>query len=312
MTVDLDPGLARFLEELREADAPSITAGSVEEARAGNAAFLTSMRTEPVDMASVEDIRVPTRSGGQPARRYVPHGEPAGVVTYFHGGGWVMGDLEGHDVICRRFADAAGVIVVNVNYRHAPETPFPGAAEDAADAVVWAASAYDLPVITMGDSAGGNLAASAALAARDAGVDVALQALLYPVLDADLSRDSYRRNGEGYLLTTTDMTWFWNHYIQGGDAFDPRVSVVRADLRGVAPAVIVAAGFDPLVDEALVFAHLLQEQGTECQLLEYPGAIHGFMTLPSLTDLADHAIDAVAERIRAVVGAAHAEPAATN
>lgn len=299
MAAELDTGYAKFLQELKDADAPPVTAGSIEEARNGNAAFLASMRTRIVEVATVEDVTVPTRAGRVDARVYTPHGNATSVIVFFHGGGWVLGDLNGHDQICRRIADAAGAIVVNVNYRHAPETPFPGAAEDAADAVTWAAGHYSLPVVTMGDSAGGNLAASAAIAARDAGLELALQVLLYPVLDAYLSTASYRRNGEGYLLTTADMEWFWSQYVQDGNRFDPRASVLRVpDVAGVAPAIVVVAGFDPLHDEGVAFARRLDEAGVTCELLEYPTAIHGFMTLTALGPLAEEATDAVAVAVR--------------
>lgn len=302
MVAELDPNYAAFLAELKEAGAPPITAGTVEDARAANTAFLESMRTRLVDVASVEDITIPTRADRLDARVYTPHGDPSSVVTYFHGGGWVLGDLNGHDQICRQVADTANSVVVNVNYRHAPETPFPGAAEDAADAVAWAAATYSLPIITMGDSAGGNLAASATISARNTGVEVALQVLLYPVLDADLTRDSYRRNGEGFLLTAADMEWFWSHYVQSADRFDPRVSVLRVgDMTGLAPAVIVLAGFDPLRDEGVAYARRFDEVGTPCELIEYPGAIHGFMTLTALGPLADEATEAVATSIRRYV-----------
>lgn len=299
MGEQVDAALAAFLAAAAEADAPPITAGTIADARAGNAAFLATMRTRTIEVATVVDVAVPTRAGSVPAREYTPYDGATAVVVYLHGGGWVLGDLEGHDQLCRQLAVEAGAIVVNVNYRHAPEVPFPGPVEDAVDAVAWAAEHYDLPLAVAGDSAGGNLAAAAAVAARDAGVEVGLQALLYPVLDADLDRDSYRRNGAGYLLTTADMDWFWTQYVGEADRFDPRASVLRTtDLAGVAPALVVVAGFDPLRDEGIAYGRRLEEAGVACEVLEYPGAIHGFATLHAITPLADEAVGAVAAAIR--------------
>ncbi|WZH52329.1 MAG: alpha/beta hydrolase [Nocardioides alkalitolerans] len=295
----IDPGLAEFLRQAAAAGAPPITAGTVDEARAGNAVFLRSMRTRHIPVERVEDLIVPTRAGALDARSYTPAGSPCAVVVYLHGGGWVLGDLEGHDQLCRHLAVAAGAVVVNVDYRHAPETPFPGPAEDAADAVAWAAATFSLPVVVMGDSAGGNLAASAAVASRDAGVRLDLQVLLYPVLDADLTRASYDRNGQGFLLTAADMDWFWAHYVADGDRFDPRASVLRvADPAGLAPAVIVVAGRDPLRDEGVAYAERLATADVPCELVEHDGAIHGFMTLHAASPLGDQALEDVARAVR--------------
>ncbi|MDT9593298.1 alpha/beta hydrolase [Nocardioides zeae] len=295
----IDPGLAGFLEQAAAAGAPPITAGSVADARTGNAEFLRTMRTRQEPVRAVEELSVPTRAGDLPARAYLPVDEPVAVVVYLHGGGWVLGDLEGHDQLCRHLAATSGAVVVNVNYRHAPETRFPGPAEDAADAVAWAAATYPYPVVVMGDSAGGNLAASAAVASRDAGVRLDLQVLLYPVLDADLTRESYRRNGDGYLLTAADMDWFWDHYVGDGDRFDPRASVLRVDdLDGLAPAVVLVAGYDPLHDEGIAYADRLAAAGVPCDVLEYPGAIHGFMTLHAVSPLGEQAAEEVAGLVR--------------
>lgn len=302
MVAELDADLATFLREAADAGAPSITAGTVEQARTANAAFLRSMRSEPSRVADVADIRVPTRTGEVAARRYTPSGHAAGVVLYFHGGGWVLGDLEGHDQICRQVAAESASIVINVDYRHAPEVPFPGAVDDAVDALTWANAAHELPIVLMGDSAGGNLAASAAVTARNHGIDVACQVLLYPVTDADSTTESHRRNGDGYLITNADLEWFWTHYVPDGDRFDPRVSVLRTeDLTNVAPAVVVVAGFDPLYDEGVAYAGRLRSAGVSCELLDYPGAIHGFMTMFAISPLAEQAVSVVTTKVTAAL-----------
>lgn len=299
-TTGLDPDIQRFIDEAAAAGAPSITAGTVEQARAGNAAFLATMVTSSDAVAEVEDLTVSGAEGPLPARRYRPHGEPVGHVVFFHGGGWVLGDLDGHDQLCRQVASRAKVVVTHVKYRHAPEHPFPAPALDAGEAVRAVAAEGDgLPLAVMGDSSGGNLAASAALQARDAGIQLAAQVLFYPVLDCDFTTASYERNAEGFLLTRDDMRWFWNQYAPDTDArITPLASPLRArSLERVAPAVVVAAGFDPLHDEGVAYAERLSAAGSASEVLSYPSMIHGFSTLFALTPQAEASVDAAVARL---------------
>lgn len=290
----VDPDIQRFLDEAAAAGAPPITAGTVEQARAGNAAFLATMVTTPEKVARVEDATVQGAVGPLAARRYHPFGDPIGHVVFFHGGGWVLGDLDGHDQLCRQVCSRGSLVVTHVNYRHAPEHLFPAPALDAGAAVRSIFQEDDaLPLVVMGDSSGGNLAASAALQARDAAVRVAAQVLLYPVLDCDFGTASYERNADGYLLTRDDMQWFWSQYVPDcGARNDPLASPLRApDLNGVAPAIVVVAGFDPLHDEGVAYAERLSAAGSTSEVQSYPSMIHGFSTLFALTPAAEASVD---------------------
>lgn len=312
---ELDPDIAKFLADAAASGAPPITAGSIADARRGNSAFLAAMRTHLDEVGRVENIEVPGADAALDARRYSPVGEPTSEVVFFHGGGWVLGDLDGHDQLCRLVCARANAVVLHVNYRHAPEHVFPAAALDAFAAVRWVSEeGSGLPLIVMGDSSGGNLAASAALQARDAGVAVALQVLLYPVLDSNLESASYRRNGQGYLLAHDDMVFFWDQYVPDKeDRSDPRASPLRADdLGGVAPAVIVVAGFDPLLDEATAYASRLNSTGVPVELLSYDSMVHGFSTLFAITRFAEHSLNEVAARIRAHSQASQPEARSTT
>jgi cation diffusion facilitator CzcD-associated flavoprotein CzcO/acetyl esterase/lipase len=304
--IPLDEDTAAFLKTLADMEAPPITAGTPEEARAANAEFLRQVGIDPVDVALVQDLRISTPDGDVPARRYRDRDEPAAVLVYFHGGGWVLGDLEGHDPLCRLLAREAGVEVLNVDYRLAPEHPFPAGLNDAYAAVRWAADnlADGRPLVVAGDSSGGNLAAAVALRARDeGGPEIALQALLYPVLDHDLATDSYERLGEGHLLLRDDMAWFFDHYVPDpAQRANPYVSPLRADhLSGVAPTYLVVGGYDPLVDEALAYAQRLDEAGVAVTTRNHEELIHGFLTMPKAIPSTQRAIDEVVTEIGARV-----------
>jgi len=208
------------------------------------------------------------------------------ALVYYHGGGWVIGDLDTHDVLCRELANAVRCAVFAVDYRLAPEHPFPAAVEDACDALAWVAENADALGVDAarlavgGDSAGGNLAAVAALAARDAGrPKLAAQLLVYPATDQHGGFPSHERNAEGYLLTRQAIEYFRGHYLPDARLWgDWRASPLRApDHRAVAPAFVLTAGFDPLRDEGLAYAERLAEAGVEVSYREYPDMIHGFL-----------------------------------
>jgi acetyl esterase len=270
--------------------AVSFTEMSVESARAvtRHEAAVASSRP-PIPLALVEEIEVAGAAGPLRSRHYVPPGPPAAgpppLLVFFHGGGWVIGDLDTHDDLCRFLAARAGVQVLSVEYRLAPEHPFPAPVEDAHAAYAWAAAnaaelgADPARVAVGGDSAGGNLAAVVSMLARDAGGPApALQLLLYPVTDAHARTASRRLFGEGYLLTQADMEFFETHYLPDESARDdPRASVLRApDLSGLPPAYVVTAGFDPLRDEGEEYALRMRAAGVPVALRRHPGLVHSF------------------------------------
>jgi acetyl esterase len=229
------------------------------------------------------------------------------VLVYFHGGGWVIGDLETHDVLCRQLTAEAGVSVIAVDYRLAPEHKFPAAVDDAWSATRWiAAHAAELGVdadrlAVGGDSAGGNLAAVIALLARDAGGPrIALQILLYPVTDLVSESQSYADLADGYMLTRDSMRWFRAQYLaKEEDAADWRVSPLRASsLAGLPPALVVTAGYDPLRDEGEAYARRLREAGVSVDAVSFGGMIHGFVPMGRLIDTAFRGIGLIAGSLR--------------
>ncbi len=229
------------------------------------------------------------------------------ALVFFHGGGWVIGDLDTHDTLCRQLTAEAGISVVSVDYRLAPEHKFPAAADDAWAAIRWvAAHAAELGVdgarlAVGGDSAGGNLAAVVALMARDAGGPaLALQALLYPVTDVAAESRSYADLADGYLLTREGMRWFIAHYLdRAAEGGDWRASPLRAtSLAGVAPALVVTAGFDPLRDEGDAYAARLREAGVSVDHVCFGGMIHGFVPMGKLIETGNRAVTLIAASLR--------------
>jgi len=229
------------------------------------------------------------------------------VLVYFHGGGWVIGDLETHDVLCRQLTAEAGISVIAVDYRLAPEHKFPAAADDAWAATRWiAAHAAELGVdadrlAVGGDSAGGNLAAVVALLAREAGGPrIALQILLYPVTDLVSESQSYADLADGYMLTRDSMRWFRAQYLaKEQDAADWRVSPLRApSLAGLPPALVVTAGYDPLRDEGEAYARRLREAGVSVDAVSFGGMIHGFVPMGRLIDTAFRGVSLITGSLR--------------
>ncbi|HEV7770672.1 MAG TPA: alpha/beta hydrolase [Solirubrobacterales bacterium] len=253
----------------------------------------TTAPQPPIQMERVAALEIPGPAGPIAARHYVPHGaaSPAPLLLFFHGGGWVVGDLDTHDGVCRFLAAAAGVTVLSVDYRLAPEHPFPAAVEDAWAAFAWVAANTTAlggdpgRVAIGGDSAGGNLAAVVCLLAREAGQLPAMQLLLYPITDAVGGQRSRQLFAEGFRLTTADMEWFETHYLPAGiDRADPRVSVLRAaDLSRLPPAYVATAGFDPLRDEGEAYAARMREAGVRVALQRHAGLPHSFANLTTLS-----------------------------
>jgi acetyl esterase len=252
----------------------------------------------PRSLAKVEGRRINGPAGAIPLRIYTPRvpARALPVVVYFHGGGWVIGDLESHDRPLRMLADETAAIVVAVDYRLAPEHPFPAAFEDAVTAARWVfAHAADIGadpsrLALAGDSAGGNLAAAVAQALRGGDHPApVLQWLIYPVTDALEESASYQRFSEGYYLTRTGMRWFKDHYLgrSGEGRDDPRASPLRAtSLEGLPPAFVQTAGFDPLRDEGRAYAERLLEAGVDVDYRNYPGLIHGFFSMGGVIEAA--------------------------
>ena len=269
----------------------------------------------PPEIGSVRDLAAPGPRGPLPLRVYRPAGVPAstplGVLVYFHGGGWVIGDLDTHDVLCRQLTAESGASVVSVDYRLAPEHKFPAAADDAWAATRWVvAHAPGLGVdagrlAVGGDSAGGNLAAVVTLLARDQGApSIALQVLLYPVTDVAAETPSYQDFAEGYMLTRESMRWFIAQYLNTKDeAADWRASPIRARSHaGLPPALIVTAGFDPLRDEGEAYAARLREAGGRVDYACYGGMIHGFVPMGRLIDTGNRAVSHIAGSLRQALG----------
>jgi acetyl esterase len=231
---------------------------------------------------------------------------PLAAVVYLHGGGWVTCDLDTHDRLCRTLANRSGAAVIAVDYRRAPEHPFPAAVDDGLAALDWTrAHAADLGVdlarlAVAGDSAGGNLAAVIARRDRDGGgaPPLALQVLLLPVTDAAMDTPSYTENADGFYLTHAAMRWYWDHYLGGADPLHPDASPLRAsDLRGLPPALVVTAEYDPLRDEGEAYAERLRTAGVRVRFRRYEGMVHGFIRWGAAVDAATAALDEVGRGI---------------
>jgi len=281
--------------------APSLAALTPAQARGGP----MPLAAAPEAVGSVTARAIPGPAGPLDVRIYRPRESTRAALVYFHGGGWVLGSLEGADETCRALANRGHAVVISIAYRLAPEAKFPGAVEDASAAVQWVAdNATDLRIDPTrigvgGSSAGGNLAVAAALAARDSGgPKIAFQLLAVPVTELRSTARSMDEFAEGYGLSRADMEWFGAHYVRSdADRDDLRASVLRADLRGMPPALVITAECDPLRDDGEAYAERLRSLGIAARYKRYPGMFHGFMGFP--TALAE-AADAFAEAGRAL------------
>jgi acetyl esterase len=260
-------------------------------------------------LARVTDVDIPAASASIRARVYVPFAKARALpaLVYFHGGGWVLGGIETHDRLCRVIADDAGCVVVSVDYRLAPEHKFPAAVIDARDAFTWvAAQARSLgidprKIAIGGDSAGGNLAAVTTLAATEGLCPLpAYQLLIYPVTDLAFDTKSYEQFADGYFLTRSLMSWFRNHYLPHVGAFaDPQASPLRAELRRPQPpALVITAGFDPLLDEGYEYARKMRVAGTDVTYRCHETLIHGFANMTGVIPAARRAVDEATTALR--------------
>lgn len=306
----LDPQAQALLDQLTALGAPPLNELSPPDARVAAQALGTLSGT-PEAVATVENRTIPGPAGELPVRIYTPAGSgPFPALVFFHGGGWMIGDLDTQDGPCRTLANGAACIVVSVDYRLAPEHKFPAAPEDTYAATKWvAANAASINVdptrlAVGGDSAGGNLTAVTAQMARDrGGPRLAFQLLIYPVTDGACDTMSYRDNADGYLLTKDMMQWFWNHYVRNGvDRQNPMASPLRAQsLSGLPPALVQTAEFDPLRDEGEAYAARLEDAGVRVTLTRYNGMIHGFFGMASVIDQARAAVAEAAGALRSAL-----------
>lgn len=291
----LDPESQRLIDLMTAANRPPWNTLSPAAARELYLSLRGPAQGPRPAEVKVTDRTIAGPAGDLPVRIYRPAAADTDAklpgLVYAHGGGWVFGNLESHDVLCARFALEAGIAVVAIDYRLAPEVRFPGAFDDVVAGLKWVADngssvGIDTSRLAIGgDSAGGNLAAAVSLWARDnGGLKLRLQLLAYPVTDAVARADSYRRYADGYGLTAANMEWFFDHYAPDKSMrSDWRVSPLRApSLKGLAPALVITAGHDPLRDEGRAYAFRLQQDGTQADLVEFGGMLHGFLSSPML------------------------------
>lgn len=287
--MSLAPEYQAMLAELAAAEGPAISQLSPAE---GREMYRMMRPVNPeIEVGRVADGSIPGPGGDIPVRIYTPAGDgPFPVLVNFHGGGWVIGDLDTADAVCRDLCRSAGCVVVSVDYRLAPEHPYPAAVEDACSATAWVADHMDDidgngRLAVGGESAGGNLAAVVCQWARDrGGPDIHFQMLLYPVTDHDLGRGSYAENGEGYLLELDTMKWFWDHYCpEPARRAEPQASpLLAADLSKLPPALVVTAEYDPLRDEGEAYAQALEAAGNEVESLRCAGLVHDFFATAAM------------------------------
>ncbi len=310
----LDPQAHGLLQFIAASGVPPMHTQTPLAAREFYRSRRASTQPEPVTVSKVQDHVVTAAGASFKVREYQPMGRTPGAalpaLVYLHGGGWTIGDLDTHDVLCRSLCNESGMVVVSVDYRLAPEHAFPAAYDDALAAFLWVAaqaSALGVDVKRMavgGDSAGGNLAAAVSLALRGQAICPAYQLLIYPATDMRRVAASHTSNGQGYLLTTDTMTWFADHYVpQQSDYTDWRASPLLApSLAGAAPALVLTAGFDPLRDEGLQYADALSSAGVPTEYICFERQIHGFITMGKVLREANTAVTLCASALKRALG----------
>jgi acetyl esterase len=312
----LDPPIAALLNQMEASGASGglMAGGDIGAARTLMAQMLggLAMAEMPTGVPDPESIEIPSAAGPIPARVYRPTTDgPHATLVFLHGGGFALGDTASYDGQVRAITAGADVVVVSVDYRLAPEHPFPAAVEDAIAATAWAGEHLaelggDDRLAVGGDSAGGNLSAVVAQARRDAGLPLAAQLLIYPVTDPATTYPSHEENGEGYFLTASDMRWFEQAYageqdIAAGLA-DVRAAPASGSLEGLAPAVVATAGFDPLRDDGDAYARALAAAGVTVRHLENPSLIHGWLAMAPLSPAAREARDTALAALKDLLG----------
>ncbi len=313
----LHPQARALLRLMEEKGVPPTHTLSPLEARAFYRERRRITQPAPPEVALARDLSAPGPGGAISLRLYRPRGSQASqklpALVYYHGGGWVIGDLDTHDTLCRELANGSGFAVVAVDYRMGPEHRFPAAVDDAVAAARWVrANAGELGLdqgrmAVGGDSAGGNLAAVVAIAARDAGdLPLAFQLLIYPATDMRRGAASHQTNGQGYLLTQETITYFHDHYIDDvKHDLDWRASpLLHDDLGRLPPAFVLTAGYDPLRDEGVQYAQRLTESGSPATLVCFERQIHGFITMGKVIDEANVAVSVCAAQLRQALATA--------
>ncbi|WP_019142926.1 alpha/beta hydrolase [Noviherbaspirillum massiliense] len=315
----LHPQARALLDLIEQRGVPPTHTLAPEEARRVYRERRSFTQPDAPAVAEVQDLQAEGPNGPIPVRLYRPrlpeqaanHTRSLPVLVYFHGGGWVIGDLETHDTLCRELANGARCAVMSVDYRMGPEHRFPAAVEDCIAATYWArrnAAKLGLDAERLavgGDSAGGNLAAVVAIAARDAGnLPIAFQLLIYPATDMRRSAPSHATNGQGYLLTRDTIDYFHDHYIiDPAQDLDWRASpLLREDLGGLPPAFVLTAGYDPLRDEGLMYAQRLTEAGNRAAHICFERQIHGFILMGRVIDEANDAVAICASQLARALG----------
>ena len=311
----LSPAARSLLDMAYRVGAPRFEDLSPAQARHSFQKLQFALRPEAPAVASTTEVPMARADGSALlARLYRPlSSQPQDVLPlliYFHGGGWCVGDVASYDVLCRQLANASACAVLSVDYRLAPEHPFPAALDDAAFAFDWAMAHADLLGIDAqrialgGDSAGGNLSIVTALSLRAAAIEPCFLLLIYPSTEINSERPSRQRYGEGYFLDFGTLQWFFERYLPAGQSEDWRASPMRAEtLAGLPPALLISAEFDPLVDDCAAFAQRLRAQGGEVDYVQVDGVVHGFITLGKLFPQAKVAIQTAAAALRRALAA---------
>ncbi|HEX4034514.1 MAG TPA: alpha/beta hydrolase [Solirubrobacteraceae bacterium] len=303
----LHPDAVAFYRSLAESGRPHIWEVSPQETRQGSAAIAELIGAGP-DVEDVAELEIEVGDGTRiAARRYRPSGA-LGTLVWLHGGGWVIDGIAVSDAMCRILADTARATVISVDYRVAPEHPFPVPVDDCWDALLWAAEREQGPLVIGGDSAGGNMAAVCALRARDrGGPTLAAQVLVYPVVDTDTSTTSYLTHGadETLMLGRREMEWFIGHYLPDlADRAHPDAAPLRAgDLSRLPPAIVVIAEYDPLRDEGVSYAEALSAAGVEVSVHRYDDQPHGFFSFVNAFQTGNRAVERVGAQLREIIAA---------
>lgn len=309
----LDPDVRALLDAAAASGVPPVWEQELGQARTAYAASAQALWGPPEALHAEQDAVLDGPGGALRIRLYHPlpagGADLRGAIVWLHGGGWVLGDLDSHGSLCRGLAARSGTIVVGVDYRLAPEHPFPAALEDAWAALRWAARAGGAAhgidpsrLAVGGDSAGGNLAAVCALRARDAALPLRLQLLVYPATDGACDTESYRACAGGYGLTRQAMEWFWSRYAPGSLLLGSEASPLRApSLAGAAPALVLTAEYDVLRSDGEAYADRLEADGVAVARAHWAGMHHGFLRLPGVVARAGGAVDEVAAALRAAL-----------
>ncbi len=317
----LDPQAHGLLKLMLEYAVPAVNTQTPREARQAYLSRKGFSQPEPIDVAHVQDHAVNLGARELRVRQYLPEviapSHPgqmdamAGALLYFHGGGWTIGDIETHDVLCRALCAGAGCAVFSVDYRLGPEAPFPAAYEDAIAAFEWLHErAQDHTfgvdpkrIAVGGDSAGGNLAAAVCLGLKERAHKPSFQLLIYPATDMHCTHPSHAKNGKGYLLTREAIEWFRHNYVPDASDYDDwRASPLLAkNHEGLPPAFVLLAGYDPLHDEGLAYANKLSKAGVSVRVVNFERQIHGFVTMGRILDEANTAVDLCVSVLKAAL-----------